>query len=243
MTTSRQVSERVFISLDSSYLCSILEAALKSEGLSSLFQNTYNNTPSSSILIRSPVWSHPSTNVSLVALSLSRYPSATQPDRMWSSPGSFTAASVPSSRTTLASTPGSRMPVEPGLFFARLLRTPGTGLLAMDMVWHVKKSNVNRHFLWDRTHAFRHAITYERSENIHNRQKDLKPTFPYSLDAFKTRKQCFRKRYRQVSSSTMNSLDAAEVSILKLRAVDELVDQWRDEIYSRSAVSEIMKIL
>lgn len=78
---------------------------------------------------------------------------------------------------------------------------------------------------------------------MYSQEKVWSPTFAYPFDAFEARKQCFRKRYRQVSGSTMHSLDGTEVSSLELRAVYELMNQRRDKIYSCSAVSGTIEIL
>ena len=61
----------------------------------------------------SPVCTHPSINVSLLAFSLFQYPMATLSPRSHSSTISSAFASVPSSRIIRASIPGIRIPVEP----------------------------------------------------------------------------------------------------------------------------------
>ena len=75
--------------------------------------DTDQKFPSESTRNLSPVCTHPSINVSLLAFSLFQYPMATLSPRSHSSPVSSAFASVPSSRIIRASIPGIRIPVEP----------------------------------------------------------------------------------------------------------------------------------
>ena len=116
---------------------------------------THQKFPFSSILNWSPVRNQPSTNVSVVAFVLFRYPLLTLPPRSHSSPASLTSASVPSSRTVRASMPAARIPTDPGICWSFPSEEKGC-IIAPDVcIYEIILTDGIRK---KSTHKFRHAI-------------------------------------------------------------------------------------